>query len=149
MKEQDSKSTDPANRLPPHVLSLLFGLFDNQELAILSAVSKGWRTQIQTDVIIQRVEDLMNENLSEDEAIELVGRNASLSSYPKNEILLGLKPFWESLEEAFESRMGTEPTYEDIMQATSNKYESLMSTIASGTNGMLSSLYLEVLPDHL
>lgn len=137
--------TDPVEVFPSEVLSPLFSLFNNQELQILSSISKSWRNQILTDVIIHRILDLteIKRNLSEDEIIEIVKRLASLSSYPRNEIRLLLQPFWKTFEKLLTSDT-TSDQWSGQMKAIFNKFGSLLSAIASSTKGKLSGLHLSL-----
>lgn len=130
---------DPVETFPSEVLSPLIALFNTKELAILSAVCRFWRIQIQTDIIINRILDLtgLGRDLSQDQTIQLVKRLASLSSFPKNQIRLPLKPFWETVEEALKKENG--PAF---VQSTSVKFASLLSAITLATNRELSELQL-------
>lgn len=133
---------DPLIKFDPETVVKIFSLLSNPDIAISASTSRGWRNQILTDPIINKVIDLSGLSLNEEKTIELVNHLVSLSSHEDRkvgkEIHLDLSPFWDKLFPHDEGSW-TVP----VMKMSFN-YSALLDAISSSTKGQLSKICLQI-----
>lgn len=137
---------DPIESLPFEVIVQIFSLLSTPDISISASTNKKWRNVVLTDPVINKVIDLKDLRLSEDEIIRLVRRLFSISTHPeqnvKRALHLNLDSFWRVFLDFY--KVNDQPLSAlSLMKETDSKYVELIEEISS-TRNRLTKLFIHI-----